>query len=233
MNVLTFQAISTLLTETEAEFRKEMDKKQIKIDEIHAQLRDASGECGERRRKVEAYKTEGNNREARKLKIDNLARAWEDEGSKLLQLQGKPGEAVTQLSREIDAVLGDADKPLAIPEPAASVLAKINYDPQQPLVLSPTDRQALATSLPPLHVLRARVNAYKGNNQELEEQVMRLQSKSSEQAAKYRKLISLCTGEEEASIDTKLENLMRAVESERPDVELGRVRDFLQRAYGV
>jgi len=54
----------------------------------------------------------------------------------------------------------------------------------------------------------------------------------SELAAKYRKIISMCTGVEEDNVDGVLHNLLRAVESES-DVELGRVRDFLQRVDGV
>jgi regulatory protein SWI6 len=46
-------------------------------------------------------------------------------------------------------------------------------------------------------------------------------------------VISLCTGVEESKVDTHLENLLRAVESEQNDVEITRVREFLQRVEGV
>jgi len=51
-------------------------------------------------------------------------------------------------------------------------------------------------------------------------------------AAKYRKIISLCTQVDEESVDEHLESLLRAVESEPDDVELSRVRDFLSRVGG-
>lgn len=206
-----------------------MEKKQNVIDELHSQLRTASGELGEQRRRLEGYQGEANDRDLRKLKTTNLMRAYEEERSRLAQMQGQYG----QMNGEVELQLGDADKGYSIPEQAANILSRINPRPNQLLVISAPERQALATSLPPAHVLRARVNAYKANNQGLEESVRNLQSKSSELAGKYRQVISLCTGVEETNVDNVLENLLRAVDSEQDDVELTRVREFLQRVDGA
>ncbi|KUJ06992.1 uncharacterized protein LY89DRAFT_790085 [Mollisia scopiformis] len=222
-------SITTLLTETENEFTKEMEKKQNVIDDLHSQLRAASGDLGEQRRRLEGYQAEANERDICKLKTANLMRAYEEERSRLSQMQGQYG----QMNGEIELQLGDADKGYAVPEQAANILSRINPHPHQPLVISQPERQALASSLPPVHVLRARLNAYKANNQALEESVRDLQSKSSELAGKYRQVISLCTGVEESIVDSVLENLLRAVDSEQDDVELTRVREFLQRVEGA
>jgi hypothetical protein len=138
-----------------------------------------------------------------------------------------------QLNGEGELQLGDADKGLAISAGAfpANVLSNINPTAHQPQVLDQAQRKLLA-SLPPTYVLRARVNAYKANNNALEESIQGLKSKSSELAAKYRKIISLCTQVDEESVDEHLESLLRAVESEPDDVELSRVRDFLSRVGG-
>jgi hypothetical protein len=45
-----------------------MDKKQAVIDDLHMQLRDASGELGEQRRRLEGLQAEMNERESRKRK---------------------------------------------------------------------------------------------------------------------------------------------------------------------
>jgi regulatory protein SWI6 len=208
-----------------------MSKKQSIIDELHSQLRDASGELGERRRRIEALQSEVNDLEARKLKINNLMRAYEDERAKLSQLQAQIG----QMSNEETMQLGDADSSLLIAPNASEIISKLNL-PQsqhQPLVLPPNDRQILSSSLPPLHILKARFNAYKSNNLALETQVQDLQSKNSELAGKYRTIISLCTGAKEDKVDALLENLLRAVDSEPNDVELARVREFLGRVEGI
>ena len=156
-------------------------------------------------------------------------RALEEERTRLAQMQQQYGH----INGEAEMSLGDADKGLAIPAGAvpANILSNINPNPHQPLVIDQAQRQLLA-SLPPAHVLRARGNAYKSNNDALEQQVRDLQSKSSQLSSKYRRVISLSTGVDEDQVDTLLANLLRAVESEQHDVELSRVRDFLQRVDG-
>ena len=227
--ILTFTAIATLVTETEAEFSKEMDKKQAVIDELHAQLRDASGELGEQRRRVEVMQAEANERDTRKLRQNNLRRAYADECNRLEALKSQLGRT----NGDNDLHLGDADNGLAIAEPTVTLLSRINCNPAQPLAIDLEERHTLAASLPPAHVLRARLNAYKSNNQVLEDDVRGLQSKSSEISAKYRKVISLCTSVDENRVDNHLESLLRAIESEPNDVELTRVREFLHRVENV
>ena len=123
--------------------------------------------------------------------------------------------------------LGDADVDFSIPKtsPQGLLLKNVDLNTQ---ALDQGQLQFFDASLPPAHILRARLAAYQSNNMGLEDGVKALQSKSSELAAKYRVIIGLCTGTEEKKVDALLGGLLRAVESER-DVELGRVREFLQR----
>ena len=118
--------------------------------------------------------------------------------------------------------IGDADIPFALPA------ANINPSHHN---LDPATHQLLST-LPSTSILRSRLNAYKSNNEQLEIGTQSLKRKSTELASKYRKIVSLCTRVEEHRVDGVLEGLVRAVESEREDVELGRVREFLKRVEG-
>ena len=207
-----------------------MKAKQSTIDSIHVSLRDSSAALGKSRNRLEEIQERARQRRDLKLKLANLTRATEEERSRLSQMQQQYG----QLNNgESELRLGDADNGLAIPTAAfpANVLSNINPTAHQPQVLDQAQRQLLA-SLPPTHVLRARVNAYKGNNETLEEGLQGLKSKSSELATKYRKIISLCTNVNEDNVDSHLESLLRAVESEADDVELSRVREFLSRVDG-
>lgn len=223
-------SISTLLTETENEFTAEMDAKQAQIDAIHVKLRESSAILGQERNRLESLKKETKEREERKMKIANLRRASEEERAKLTQMQKQYG----RLNGEAEMRLGDADKGLAIPGGAvpANVLSNINPGSHQPQVLDPAQRQVLA-SLPPSHILQARLNAYRANNEALSEGVQSLKVKSSELASKYRKIIGLCTGVAEEEVDNHLGNLLRSMESEPADLDLGRVREFLQRVDAV
>ena len=193
-------------------------------------LRESSAILGQERSRLEALKKETKEREERKMKIANLRRATEDEGARLAQMQKHYG----RLNGEGEMRLGDADKGLMVPSGAilANVLPNINPGSHQPQVLDPAQRQILA-SLPPAHILQARLNAYKANNEALSEGVQSLKVKSSDLASKYRKIISLCTGVAEEEVDNHLNNLLRSMESEPADLDLGRVREFLQRVDAV
>lgn len=226
---LIYLAITTLLAESQAEFAREMNKKQGAVDELHAALRDTSRELGEKRQVLEILQKEANEREARKLKTANLRRAYEEERGRLQQMQAQFGQNV----QTGDLQLGEADQGLNVSDEATKVLSNLDFRPNQPLVIDRGQRQILANALPPVHILRARLAAYTSNNQAMEDSVRDLQSKSSELAGKYRKVIGLCTGVEEEDVDRHLENLLRAVESEHTDVELHRVRDFLTRVEAV
>jgi uncharacterized coiled-coil DUF342 family protein len=206
-----------------------MNAKQTTIDSIHAQLRDSSAGLGKARNKLDEAHEMDRSREDLKLKIANLNRAVEEERSRLTELQQQYG----RLNGEGELKLGDADNGLTIPSGAfpANILSNINPTAHQPQVLDQAQRQLLA-SLPPTDVLRARVQAYKANNDKLEEDVQGLKKKSSELAVKYRKIISLCTGTDESRVDGQLDSLLRALESENDDVELSRVREFLNRVDG-
>ena len=210
-----------------------MNAKQTQIDTIHAKLREASATVGVERARLEELKKQAKERDERKLKISNLMRAQGDQRDHLKQQQQQQ-QQYGQLVADKEMQLGDADKGLAIPAGAvpANILSNINPNPHQTQVLDQAQRQVLA-SLPPTHILRARVNAYRANNENLEASIRTLHSKNSALAAKYRKIISVCTGVAETDVDSVLHNLLRAVESEQNDVELGRVREFLQRVDGV
>jgi regulatory protein SWI6 len=207
-----------------------MDAKQAQIDAIHVKLRDSSAALGKERSRLEAMQQQAKEREERKLKIANLTKAQDEERARLVQLEQQYG----QMNSDGEMKLGYADKGLAIPAGAipANILSNINPNHHQAQVLDQAQRQLLS-SLPPAHILLARVNAYKANNEALSESVRALQSKSSDLAAKYRKIISLCTHVDENKVDSVLDSLLRAVESEQDDVELSRVREFLHRVEGV
>jgi len=214
---LTTTAITSLLNETEKEFTAEIQAKQSIIDSIHAELRDASAQLGEEQRRLERLQARAKARDERKQKIANLKRAAEDEQFRLSQIQQQHGHMA---NGDAQMRLGDADKafsPLPHGIPAGAALQDTR----------------LAASLPSASVLRARVNAYAANNEVLEAEVRNLKAKSRDLEAKYRRIISLCTRVDEDKIDGVLNNLCRAVDSEHGDVELGRVREFLQKVDGV
>ncbi|KAH8678846.1 hypothetical protein BGZ60DRAFT_401990 [Tricladium varicosporioides] len=221
-------SITSVVSDIQQEFNEELAAKQTRIDSLHTQLRESSAQLGDQRRRVEELAALSKEQDSKKTKIANLNKFIEPERHRLRQLQ----QELRQPTQEINMQLGDADKGLALPAGAvpANVLMNINPNHHQPLVLDQAQRQLLA-SLPPTHVLRARVNAYKSNNQDLEDKVRDLSRKSSELAIKYRKVVSLCTATAEDKVDEVAPKLLRAIESE-PNASLPRIREFLHRVEG-
>ncbi|RKF59081.1 Start control protein cdc10 [Golovinomyces cichoracearum] len=222
-------SMTTLLKDTETEFNTEMKKKQNIIDDIHSNLRAESGVLGQRRRLFESLQAEQHKVDTRNLKIKNLTRACDEEKSRLLQMN--PDQ--DQLGDENMFELGDADKDFKISGEALDALSKINMNHEKLPDLTDSELKSLASSLPPADVLRARVNAYTSTNEALENSVIDFKSKDSELTRKYRKIISLCTGIDENRVEGSIDSLVRSLESEQDDVELGRVRKFLSRVEAV
>ena len=54
-----------------------------------------------------------------------------------------------------------------------------------------------------------------------------MQARSRETEDKYRRLVSLCAQIKETDVDRDLDGLLKAVESEVGELEIGRVRRFL------
>ncbi|KIW08704.1 uncharacterized protein PV09_00651 [Verruconis gallopava] len=81
--------------------------------------------------------------------------------------------------------------------------------------------------------LMARCAAYSALNQRLNQHLQQLRARDSELEAKYRRVIALCTGVPEDSVDGVLQQLVQAVESEGDPSsngnDVGRVREFLRR----
>ena len=96
------------------------------------------------------------------------------------------------------------------------------------------EQKAYVESLPPPAVLKAQLAATLESNRKLRARVGALKSHSSQLNDQYRRVVSLCTGMEESKVESMLEGLLAAVESEEGEgIEVGRVREFLRKVDGV
>jgi regulatory protein SWI6 len=86
---------------------------------------------------------------------------------------------------------------------------------------------AAATFFPSANVLRARIKAVAGREEVTRKMVQALKGRSREVEMKYKKVVALCTSVPEGEVDAVIEGLLRAVESERGELEIERVRKFL------
>lgn len=84
-----------------------------------------------------------------------------------------------------------------------------------------------AAKLPEANILRARLAAVSAVLAAQNQNAASLKGTSRDIETKYRRLVALAASCPEAHVDELLESLVRAVQSEKGELEIGRVRKFL------
>ncbi|KAK9770905.1 putative HTH APSES-type domain-containing protein [Seiridium cardinale] len=88
-------------------------------------------------------------------------------------------------------------------------------------------------TLPSAAILRARIQALRSRSEVTRKTVGALKGRSKDVEVKYRRVVALCSGVPESDVDVVIDGLLRAVESEKDGLEIGRVRRFLGGVDGV
>lgn len=107
-----------------------------------------------------------------------------------------------------------------------------SWETELSTVLESSDEPS-AAFLPSATVLKTRIKALQETQTKTRNLVRGLQSKSRDVEVKYRHVVSLCTGVPEGDVDAVIDGLIKAVESERDELDIGRVRRFLGGVEGV
>ncbi|KAK1832521.1 hypothetical protein QBC39DRAFT_390514 [Podospora conica] len=208
-------SITRLIGEASSVFQDELKRKQDSIDALHNNLRTTSAQVGEARRTLEALTEKLKAQQLARQKVANLSSASHEEEYRLVQLENAHGR--------LDIPSANAWE-LRLTE----VLSALH----QQGVTGPAAAE-LAGNLPDASALRARIRALRDCSKQTKDAVAALQSQSKEKELKYRRLVSLCTRRPEMEVETLLETLTRAVESEKGELEITRVRRFLGGVEGV
>ncbi|KAI0875911.1 hypothetical protein GGS24DRAFT_488948 [Hypoxylon argillaceum] len=195
-------SITHLLSETSNSFQAEVKKKQTDIDALHATLRSTSTQLNDARRTLESLQAAAKSQLLTRQKVVNLTRGREEEQKRLAKIEQSQGPLdANSISWETDLQ--------SLPELGGGGERKDDG------------------SIPSATVLRARIQALKNRTELTRTGVASLKSRSKDIEIKYRKVVALCTGTSENEVDTVLDGLVRAVESEKGELEVGRVRRFL------
>lgn len=236
--------IGSFLSQAESQFSAEARIKQDNIDRTNSIIRELSALQKTESQRLEALRRRVQLREDCSQKIKNLKRWIETQKRSLATTEP------TSLSHIRSTKIGDVDEDSGVGpfnedhlpqamfgEADALPISSTNPEfvnaslpsPRDSSSLSPS-HQAFLASLPPTRILRARLQAYVTNNGKLQERGKTLKERDGELEAQYRKIIGLCTGVPEDSIDRMIPRLVAAVESESGDgMEMTRVKDFLRK----
>ncbi|KAJ9137485.1 Start control protein cdc10 [Pleurostoma richardsiae] len=200
-------SISHLLAENSTAFQAELKAKQASIDSLHASLRTTSAQLGDSRRALEAAQEKAKAQRLMRQKAENLWHAREDEQYRLLQKEQRHGRmdssATAAWEAEIDSVVNAVTAATSSGQPVPNV------------------------NLPNSNLLKARINSMRSKSEEMRQAVAGLKGRSKEVELKYRRLVALAARCSDSEVDGLLDGLVRAVESEKGELEIGRVRRFL------
>lgn len=179
-----------------------MRKKQTDIGSLHATLRSTSTQLNDARKTLESLQAAAKSQLLTRQKVLNLTRGREEEQKRLAKIEQTQGPLdESSISWETDLQ--------NLPE------------------LGSHGERADDGSIPSATVLRARIQALRNRTELTRTGVASLKSRSKDIEIKYRKVVALCTGISEDEVDAVLDGLVRAVESEKGELEVGRVRRFL------
>lgn len=186
-----------------------MKAKQASLDALHAGLRTTSTQLGDARRTHEHLTAALKKQQLARQRVANLAHAREDEQHRLMNEQSRASQ----------------------PNPSSS------WETELSAMLEATED---ATGggfseglLPSTAILKARIRAVEGRRDMTRKMVQALQGRSRDVEVKYRRVVALCTGVQEPDVDAVIDGLLKAVESERDELDIGRVRRFLGGVEGV
>lgn len=105
--------------------------------------------------------------------------------------------------------------------------------PADAAFLTQTNSSLLA-NLPPIGTLRNRLEVYTKVNCTLAQRSSMLREKDGQLEVMYRKVVSLCTKVDEERVDSVLDLLVQALESDPLEgADVGRVKEFLRKVEGV
>lgn len=210
-----YLAITHLLTEAASVFQSEMKAKQQAVEALHSSLRTTSAQLGDARRTLDTLQEKAKNQQQARQRVLNLSRARDEEQYRLVDLERAHGRTITELDG-MSSWAAEADG-------SADALGSAKGN----------GTSADAAALPSAVVMRARIRALHLRTAETRRAEQALKSRSRDIELKFRRLVALATRCSDADVDSHLDGLMRAVESEKGDLEIGRVRRFLGGVEGL
>lgn len=216
-----------MLTQNFTQHKTLLSQKAAQIDRLNTEIRDLSNLQKAEADAFAALQQRAKTRSDRVVKVANLQRLVEDRrrqnGGRTQAKKIAVGEAEQHVP-SLSSIM-DAARKLPTSSTGNDSLHFASHSDAGQLLAS------FSTS-----DLRALVAAYEANNDHLASVSAGLQKRSNQLELLYRKVVSLCTGVPEDTVEESLPQLVAAVESERGGLgreEAGRVREFLIKVEGV
>lgn len=234
--------VSGILQNAQLQFAQETRIKQDVIDRTNEAIAQLSAQQKSEQQRLETLRSRVRARQDRAKRIAKLKTWLELERKALVysapneELQKKrrigdadyEGAGLTVQSEDLPSELRAAADHLI--RKASDGLAYLSTPLPMDFSSIAVQNAALLAQLPSVQTLRHRLEVYALNNQNLANRNRQLKDKDGQLEQMYRKVVSLCTKVDEDKIDSVLENLVQALDSDPLEgVEVGRVKDFLRK----
>ncbi|KAF9430377.1 transcriptional regulator swi6 [Podila epigama] len=204
--------VQKMVDELDLEFSQEIMARQGQLQDTQALLRRATRELTETRKTIKHYRDQTQLLAEARQRIKNLETLLEDESQRTRLQKG-----YTSNLRNED----DIDLLFTVKKSAASN----NNTSGQATDLAARERKANEE----LISLKARVYAYRKNDEELVHELAEIKAKSPAKELQCKKVIAICCDIPLEKVDDLLGPLTQAVESDGASLDLSRVAGFMSR----
>ena len=237
--------MSSILQSASMQFTQEARLKQDTIDRTNESIAQLSALQKTESHRLETLRARMRARQDRAKRISNLRR-WIDLQRKSLAVSTdadlssirKIGFADLEGSH---VAISPSDLPAQLLGAADHLLRKASDGPAYLHTPLPADaafltqtNSSMLANLPPVSTLRNRLEVYTKVNRTLAQRSAMLRDKDGQLEVMYRKVVSLCTKVDEERVDSVLDLLVQALESDPLEgADVGRVREFLRKVEGV
>lgn len=195
-------AVQKIVDALDEEYGGQLNQRDSELQQIESELEHATKELETTRKDLEARQTQSQRLVEAQQRFRNLQAALQTEWDRMTIT---PVDTITALDELVDTQ--DVDAPFA--------------PTQDETKSEPLTRR--------VKILRARIAAYKRNDQELRAEVEEQRAQSAEKELQCKKLIAACCNLPIEKIDDLVEPLILAIESDPPDLDLARVIGFMEK----
>ncbi|KAI0034475.1 hypothetical protein K488DRAFT_45386 [Vararia minispora EC-137] len=196
--------MTTMIQSLSAEFTAELKAKQDALDVTQAHLRAATRELSEQRKQIQTWQTRCADLDRVHQRMRNVDRASKEEDTFDWTGRTENGEAGPAFVRRVPPI------------------SNFSGHVGQPLV-------PLADNLPSLIRLRRLKMWQTRAEQLLEQRLKNLRGASAEKEFQCKKIIALCSGVPPDKVESILDDLVIAIESETAALDVGRLSGFMQK----
>lgn len=242
---LTYLVMSSILQSASMQFTQEARLKQDTIDRTNEAIAQLSAHQKIESQRLENLRARMRARQDRAKRISNLKR-WIDLQRKSLAVStdANLGQICQIGYADIEGsnlAISASDLPNQLLGAGDHLIRKASDGPAYLNTPLPADaafltqtNSSLLANLPSIGTLRNRLEVYTKVNSKLAERSSMLREKDGQLEVMYRKVVSLCTKVDEERVDSVLDLLVQALDSDPLEgADVGRVKEFLRKVEGV